>query len=185
MRGPLAIAALCALAACAQPGGAAAPSAPTSPLLTGLALLKSDDPSLALGAFKRELSQNGVTPEALAGVGSSLYLLGRAGEAERFLRAAVDLNPNFAIARNNLGVVLYERGDFSGAISELQTAFAITAGLNQGIATNLGIVEVASARAGEDVFYEVDAEFDLIQYGHGAYRLKRRAEDATRAEDPT
>ena len=99
-----------------------------------------------------------------------------------FLRSAIDLKPNFAIAHNNLGVVLYELGDIGGAIGEFEAAYALTGGADRDIATNLGIAELSNARQTETIVENDNIAFDVIQFGHGVYRLEPRT---NAAEDPT
>ena len=188
MRCALITVAALALMGCAQPQGALAqrPGAASSvpPMELGLRLLRSNEPTLALSAFNRALGQGDVTAEALTGVGVALHRLDRRKEALRFLRSAVDLDPNFAIARNNLGVLLYELGDASGAVSEFEIAYALTDGLDRSIATNLGIAETVTAQTQvETIVTDDNVTFDVIRFGHGVFRLTPR--DAPLAEDPT
>lgn len=188
MRGAFVIVAALALMGCVQPQGALAqrpsPASTVPPLELGLRLLKSGEPTLALSAFNRALGQGDVTAEALTGVGVALHRLGRRKESVRFLRSAIDVDPNFAIARNNLGVLLYELGDVSGAVGEFEIAYALTEGLDRDVATNLGIAETVTAQTRvETVVTENDVTFDVIRFGHGVFRLTPR--DAPPAEDPT
>ncbi len=116
--------------------------------------------------------------------GVALHRLDRRKEALRFLRSAVDIDPNFTIARNNLGVLLYELGDVAGAVTEFEIAYALTNGLDRAIATNLGIAETATAQTEvETIVTEDNVTFDVIRFGHGVFRLTPR--DAPPAKDPT
>lgn len=188
MKGAFVIVAALALMGCVQPQGALAqrpgPASNVPPLELGLRLLKSGEPTLALSAFNRALGQGDVTAEALTGVGVALHRLGRRKESVRFLRSAIDVDPNFAIARNNLGVLLYELGDVPGAVSEFEIAYALTEGLDRDVATNLGIAETVSAQTRvETIVTEDNVTFDVVRFGHGVFRLTPR--DAAPAEDPT
>ena len=195
MRGILIIAASLALMGCVQPQDALAqrpgPASDVPPLELGLRLLKSGEPTLALSAFNRALSafnralgKGDVTAEALTGVAVALHRLGRRKESVRFLKSAVDIDPNFAIARNNLGVLLYELGDISGAVSEFEIAYALSDGLNRDISTNLGIAETVTAQTDvETIVTEDNVTFDVIRFGHGVFRLTPR--DIVGEEDPT
>lgn len=186
IRTVLLIAAALMVANCAPPQTALAqrpgPAADVPPITLGLRLLRSGEPSLALNAFNRALSEGELTAEALTGLGVALHQLGRSKVAARILRSAVDVKPNFAIAHNNLGVVLYELGDVSAALGELEIAYALTDGVDQTIATNLGITELAATRQPETIITEEDVAFDVIRFGHGVYRLEPRT---TAPEDPT
>lgn len=157
-----------------QPTANAASDA-ADPLELGLRLMRENQPSLALGAFNRALAEE-VTAEALTGVAGAYHALGRPKEAEKLLRAAVARDANFALARNNLGIILYEAGDYAAAEQELRRAFAITGGANPAIATNLAFAEFALAQVPVPVI-EDDKAFDVIQYGHGLYRLERSDKD--------
>ena len=161
------------LMAC-QPIGPAAGDV-GDPMELGLRLMREGQPSQALSAFNRALSEE-VTPEALTGVASAYHAMGRRKEAEQLLRAAIERDANFALARNNLGIILYEQGDYAAAERELRRAFAITGGADPAIATNLAFAEFALSQAPEP-FVEDAKAFDVIQYGHGLYRLERADKD--------
>lgn len=145
------------------------------PMELGVRLMRAGQPSQALGAFNRALSEE-VTAEALTGVASAYHAMGRRKEAKKLLLAAVDRNGNFALARNNLGIVLYEEGDYAGAERELRRAFAITGGADHAIATNLAFAEFALSQAPEPALEDAET-FDVIQFGHGLYRLERADKD--------
>ena len=48
--------------------------------------------------------------DVLSAIGSANLALGRLGQAEQILRRALEMDPTFVPALNNLGVVLMERG---------------------------------------------------------------------------
>lgn len=164
------------------PTPGAAPTGPVDQTTLGVRLMQEGEAALALRAFNRAIARDGPSAETLTGVAAALYTLGQPKEATRIARSAVDLDPNLAVARNNLGVMLYEQGDYGDALAELERAYALTAGAHAGIATNLGIAEHVAAQRNAEVVIKEDAEFDLIQFGHGVYRLEKRRPDA---EDPT
>lgn len=187
MRAPPFLAAALVLAGCAPPGGPAGagfagPRADAPPLELGVRLMKAGEPMMALGSFNRALARDGPTAPALTGVAAALYRLGQRREALRIARSAVDLDPNLAVARNNLGVMLYEEGDLGGALAEFERAFALTDGIDGDIATNLGIAEYIAGRRDDAGEVVDDATFDLVRFGHGVYRLEPREQSA---EDPT
>lgn len=176
--GALALAALVAAAGCqAQPPGAAGPTAqPASDIEIGERLLAAKQPDLALRAFNRDIAANGVSDAALLGIGVAYIRLGQRREALRFLQAAVDLAPNNAMARNNLGVLLHAEGDYAGAHAEFTRAYALTGGADPRIRDNLGMAEYALEAHGDATLVD-EAEFDVIQYGHGVYRLEPRKDE--------
>ena len=145
------------------------------PMELGLRLLRQGQPSQALGAFNRALAKE-VTAEALTGVAGAYHALGQPKQAEKLLRAAITRDPNFALARNNLGIILYEAGDYAAAERELRRAFAITGGNDPAIATNLSFAEFALSQVPAPDVKDVEA-YDVIQFGHGLYRLERSDKD--------
>src|ERR1700722_12218324 len=62
---------------------------------------------------------------------------GRLGEAERLYRAIIASGHPIAEAHNNLGFLLYQRGDRSGALAEYRKAVEIKPS-DPGSLTNLG-----------------------------------------------
>ena len=140
----------------------------------GLRLMRTGEASLALAAFNRAMAEDGPSAEALTGVSAALHRMGLKKEAIKVLKSAVELDPNLAVARNNLGVLLYETGDIGGAQSEFERAFALTGGADERISINLGIAEHNNVTSESTRIGELDFDFDLIQYGHGVYRLEPR-----------
>ena len=128
---------------------------------------------MAADLFERMIAERGPEPASLTGLGVANYRTGRLTQAIRLFRAAVRLDPNFAVARNNLGVALYQNGEYVAALSEFERAFAITGGLDPTVRTNVGIAEIAVASRADEVEVD-DADFDVIQYGQGFFRLKER-----------
>ncbi|MFN7975249.1 MAG: tetratricopeptide repeat protein [Acidobacteriota bacterium] len=59
-------------------------------------------------------------------IGLANLVLGRADEAETHFRRAVEINPQFADALNNLGLVLDRKGDRAGAKTQFAACAAIT-----------------------------------------------------------
>lgn len=186
MRAAGLIAAAAGLLGCAEPGllakqqGAAAPAS----MDIGVRLIRANQPEMAIDAFSRVITRDGVSAEALTGLGVAYHRMGRPGQAERLFKSAVELDPNAPAARNNLGVVLYDDGAYAAAHSEFERAFALTAGRDETVRTNLGIAELTLSLHQDDAAVD-EAEFDVIQYGHGVYRLEPRKPDATVAPKTT
>ncbi|HEX7051497.1 MAG TPA: tetratricopeptide repeat protein [Longimicrobiales bacterium] len=59
-------------------------------------------------------------PEAVAGLAYTLHRLGQEGAARRELRRALKLDPAFHEARIYLGHLLYDRGDWKGALRQYE-----------------------------------------------------------------
>lgn len=182
MRGAALSLAVCAVAACQQPGplsGEAGARAPAS-FEIGARLIRANQPEMALGAFTRLIAEKGMSPEAMVGIGVAYLRMGRRDDAIRSFEQAIEADPNVAVARNNLGVALYEDGAYAAALSEFERAFALTGGLDPVVRTNVGIAEFAMVTKGDEVIVD-DADFDVIQYGQGVYRLEPRKPDGEAA----
>jgi len=91
-----------------RPGTTAIAARSVSPLIVGIRLLAANQHALALDAFNRSITEEGVSANALAGIGVAYHGLGQRKQALKFSQSAVDMDPNSAIARNNLGVLLYD-----------------------------------------------------------------------------
>lgn len=167
-------------AGCVQPGSLAdtqGASAPAS-LAVAIRLLDENQPEMAIDAFSRVIANEGVSAEALVGLGVAYHRTGRQTASVRMFEAGVDFDPNSAEARNNLGVAYYMAEEYVLALSEFERAFAITGGADPTVRFNLGVAEVALASRAEQVEVD-DANFDVIQYGHGVFRLEERERGAT------
>ncbi|MBP1807134.1 tetratricopeptide repeat protein [Rubellimicrobium aerolatum] len=164
MRPALLLATLATLAACSAGGtlnqGAGGVYAPgpargkgADPLATGHRLMASGQPDLALQAFLRAAARDGLTPDTLAGLGSANLRLGRLGQAEGLLRRAVEEDPGFAAAWNNLGVLLMEREHHGEASEAFRRAYAADSGGSDTIRDNL---RLALARMEDPAFSGID-----------------------------
>ena len=113
-----------------------------------------------------------MTADVLSAVGSADLKLGRLNQAEQILRRALEEDPRFVPAINNLGVVLMERGKFGEARAVFQQAFELDSGNSDAIRENL---KLAIARSEKTVYGEPDAEeaprFNLVRRGEGDFVL--------------
>ena len=117
------------------PGIAEAPAA--DPLATAHRLMASGEYELALSAYTRAAALEGLTVDTLSGLGTANLALGRLGQAERLLRQAVEVAPDFPPAWNNLGVLLMERAKYGEAAEVFRRAFATDNGNSEQIRSNL------------------------------------------------
>jgi len=170
------------LSACANAGGQGPSNAPPSVdgsrrsadgLEVGHRLMQAEEYELALKAYYRAASQHGVNADVLSAIGSADLKLGRLGQAEKVLRRALEDDPTFVPAINNLGVVLMEQGKFGEARVMFQKAFALDSGSSDEIRDNL---RLAIARTEKPVYGDPDiAEevptFNLVRRGEGDYVL--------------
>ena len=169
---------LTALFACSpqNPGGVYAPvgtkrgADSVDGLTVGHRLMASGEYKLARDAYIRAAVDQGLTVDILSAIGSADLSLGRLGQAERNLRAAIKVDEFFVPAWNNLGVVLMEQNKFAEAKLVFQTAFKIDSGRTESIAENL---KLAIAKS-ENTSYDSDnnnTDFSLIRRGTGEYLL--------------
>ncbi|MGV8987464.1 MAG: tetratricopeptide repeat protein [Cypionkella sp.] len=141
-------------------------------LEVGHRLMAAGEYELALKAYYRAASERGMTSDVLSAVGSADLKLGRLNQAEQILRRAVQEEPTFVPALNNLGVVLMEEGKFGEARGVFQTAFELDSGKSDEIRQNL---RLAIARTENSVYVEPVAKeaprFNLVRRGQGDYVL--------------
>jgi len=167
------------LAACGITGGLGAPEGAmpgtdrrgqsVDGLIVGHRLLAAGEHELALKAYYRAAGEQGVNADVLSAIGSANLKLGRLGQADQMLRRALELDPDFVPALNNLGVVLMEKGETGEAQRVFQRAFALDSGNSDSIRENL---RLAIARTENRVYDTRDeANFSLVRRGQGEYLL--------------
>ena len=182
-RAPVLSAALALMAACQPVGGlspaAMARNAPPAAdgsergvdgLLVGHRLMEAREYELALRAYLRAASEQGMTADVLSALGSANLRLGRLGQAETLLRQAIKADPSSVPAQNNLGVVLMERGKLGEARAVFQQAFALDSGSSDSIRENL---RLAIARSDAAVYADEAQghDFILVRRDEGQYAL--------------
>lgn len=136
-------------------------------LIVGHRLMKAGEYELALKAYYRAASEQGVNVDVLSAIGSANLQLGRLGQAEQILRRATEMDETFPPAWNNLGVVLMERGEYGEASRVFRVAFALDSGQSAEIRENLSL---ALAKL-ENPEYSAPEEFRLVRRGPGVYRI--------------
>jgi Flp pilus assembly protein TadD len=141
-------------------------------LEVGHRLMQAGEYELALKAYYRAASVQGMNSDVLSAVGSADLKLGRLNQAEQILRRAIEADPTFVPAINNLGVVLMEEGKFGEARGIFQTAFELDSGNSDEIRQNL---RLAIARTQNAVYVDPVAKeaprFNLMRRGQGDYVL--------------
>jgi cytochrome c-type biogenesis protein CcmH/NrfG len=166
-----------ALAACDAPGvgrnvpyGVDARGNAVDGLTVGHRLMAAGEHELALKAYLRAAGEQGVTVDVLSAIGSANLALGRLGQAETLLRRALEVDPTFVPALNNLGVVLMERDKVGEARVVFQQAFAQDSGQTDSIRENL---KLAIARSESPVYDppQEQGEFRLVRREKGKYVL--------------
>jgi tetratricopeptide (TPR) repeat protein len=170
------------VSACANTGGQGPSNAPppvdgsrrgVDGLEVGHRLMEAGEFELALRAYYRAAGQQGINADVLSAIGSANLQLGRLGQAEKILRRALEEDPSFVPAINNLGVVLMEAGKFGEARVMFQKAFALDSGSSDSIRDNL---KLAIARTENPVYGDPDIvdevpTFNLVRRGEGDYVL--------------
>jgi Flp pilus assembly protein TadD len=171
------------LAACQPTGGLsatdrarnAAPGTDTDAtgvdgLLVGHRLMEAGEFDLALRAYLRAASEQGLNADVLSALGSANLRLGRLGQSETLLRRAIKADPSSVPAHNNLGVVLMERGNLGEARAIFQQAFALDSGSSDSIRQNL---RLAIARSDSALYDERAQSYDftLVRRDRGQYVL--------------
>ena len=139
-------------------------------LTVGHRLMEAGEYELALKAYYRAASVYGANVDTLSAIGSANLSLGRLGQAEQILRRAIEEDPTFVPALNNLGVVLMERGQIGEARLIFQQAFAQDSGQTDSIRENL----MRAIAATEAVVYDPaqeEGEFRLVRREKGRYVL--------------
>jgi Flp pilus assembly protein TadD len=151
------------------PGPANDVSEAVDGLAVGHRLMQAGEFELALRAYFRAAAEQGPSVDVLSAIGSANLRLGRLGQAEQMLRRAVDQNPNFVPAINNLGVVAAEQGRWGEARHLFQTAFALDSGRSEEIRDNL---RLALANLDNSRYTpENNHNFALVRRGQGRYLL--------------
>lgn len=170
------------VSACAPTGGQGPSNAPPAVdgtrrsadgLEVGHRLMEAGEYELALKAYYLAASQQGFNADVLSAIGSADLQLGRLGQAETVLRRALEADPTFVPALNNLGVVLMEAGQFGEARVMFQKAFALDSGSSDEIRDNL---RLAIARTEKPLYGDPEIpdelpSFNLVRRGDGDYVL--------------
>jgi tetratricopeptide (TPR) repeat protein len=155
-----------------QPYGVNARGEAVDGLIVGHRLMEAGEHELALKAYLRSAGERGVNADVLSAIGSANLALGRLGQAEKILRRALELDPNFVPALNNLGVVLIENGQSGEARVVFQQAFALDSGETDSIRENLMLAIAQSEASVYDSAQEEEkGEFRLVRQEKGKYVL--------------
>lgn len=146
--------------------------APIDEIVVGNRLMAAGEYELAMESFTRAALSEGMTPEILTSIGTANLGLGRLGQAEPLLRQAVEEDPEWSVAWNNLGVLLMEIGEYPEAVQVFRRAYALDNGESDAIRDNL---RMALAKMENPVNTDVEEkqEFKLEQQGDGAFLLRK------------
>lgn len=147
------------------PFGADARGEAVSGMTVGHRLMEAGEYELALKAYLRGAGESGINADVLSAIGSANLALGRLGQSEKILERALELDPNFVPAVNNLGVVMMEQGKTGEARVLFQRAFALDSGETDSIRQNL-MLAIAQSEAN---VYDPEQEQEK-----GGFRLVRQ-----------
>nr|WP_156788450.1 tetratricopeptide repeat protein [Roseobacter sp. CCS2] len=139
-------------------------------LIVGHRLMAAGEYELALKAYNRAAAAQGLNVDTMSAIGSANLNLGRLGQAERWLRMAVEEDPTFPPAWNNLGVILMERGEIGEASEVFRRAFAADNGNSDEIRDNLRLALAKLENPGNNAIQE-NQNFNLIRRGAGDFVL--------------
>jgi tetratricopeptide (TPR) repeat protein len=115
-------------------------------MTVGHRLMEAGEHELALKAYLRGAGETGINADVLSAIGSANLALGRLGQSEKILERALELDPNYVPALNNLGVVMMEQGKTGEARVYFQKAFALDSGQTDSIRENL-MLAIAQSEA--------------------------------------
>ena len=134
-------------------------------------LMQAQQYELALDALTRAALDQGMTGEILNGMGTANLGLGRLGQSEKLLRRAVEIEPDWPEAWNNLGVLLMERGQLAEAQQVFRKAYALDDGQNDSIRDNL---RLALAKTENDVNNAgQNEEYKLVRRNRSDYLIRK------------
>lgn len=141
-------------------------------MTVGHRLMEAGEYELALKAYLRGAGETGINADVLSAIGSANLALGRLGQAEQILERALELDPEFVPAVNNLGVVKMEQGNLGEARVYFQRAFALDSGETDSIRENLMLAIAQSEASVYDQPQEQESSgFRLVRQEKGKFVL--------------
>jgi tetratricopeptide (TPR) repeat protein len=138
-------------------------------LTVGHRLMDAGQYELALRAYLRAGSEQGLNVDVLSALGSANLKLGRLGQAEAILRRAVSIDETYVAAWNNLGVTLMERGNYGEAERVFRMAFALDSGESAEVRDNLRLA--LAKLKNPDYISGNESDFVVIRRGTGNYLI--------------
>jgi tetratricopeptide (TPR) repeat protein len=127
-----------AAAACYRNAERLQPEDPRWPYYLGHLYRAAGHPAAAITAFGRSVKRDPLYLPTVVHLGHAEAELGRDGQADRWYRQALALDPQDASARLGLGRIALGRRDFAGAVEQLEIARGLAPSAS-GIAYSLGL----------------------------------------------
>ena len=140
-------------------------------LVVGDRLMDAGEHELALKAYIRAAGDRGMTPDVLVSLGSANLALGRLGQAEAFLRRALEKDDTRPDAWNNLGVILLEKGEVAESVQVFRKAYALDNGDSDMIRDNLRLALAKLENPSYDDGQE--KEYNMVRRGRSNYLIRR------------
>ncbi len=140
-------------------------------ITVGNRLMAAGEYELALSTFTRAALDQGMTTQILTSMGTANLGLKRLGQAETLLRRAVEDDPDWPVAWNNLGVLLMEQQEYPEAAQVFQRAFALDNGESDAIRDNLRLALAKMENPVNNTPQE--QEYELEQLGDGQFALRK------------
>lgn len=139
-------------------------------LIVGHRLMAAGEYELALKAYARAANERGINVDTLSAAGSANLKLGRLGQARDLLEQALELDPDFVPAWNNLGVILMSLGNYGEAKQIFRRAFALDNGNSDEIRQNLSKA-IALVENSSYVEPNEKNKFELVRRGGSSFLL--------------
>jgi type IV pilus biogenesis/stability protein PilW len=150
------------LAGCAGPSAERKKEADAR-MRMGITYIEQRNLPMAMRELTKASELDPGNPEVEMGLGLAYQARGDLSKAEEHFRRAIDKKPDYADARNNLGIVLAERKEYDAAIREFEAAAA-------------NVMYQTPERAYFNVGEAYRAKGDAVR-AEGAYRRALRAND--------
>ena len=153
------------------PQGLAQPQ--TTFLDLGRRYLSLGDTEQAKRAFLRSLRTEGITAEALNGLGVAFERQGLLNEALRYFERARAVEPDSVLVHNNIGTALYGLGRYEEARQSFRTAYALSSGTSTVAEQNLALAERALIEAQAEDLPTAENPAALQREGLGEYKIQK------------
>lgn len=140
-------------------------------LTLGAQLLAAREPELAQKAFSASLSHEGISAEALTGMGIAVQQQGMLTHSRRYLEMARERAPESVTANYNLGVVLFLLKEYHRARDAFQAAYALSSGSSEMAERGLNYTNEAIAQIEQTGQPDPAITYRVERLGSSEFRL--------------